>query len=169
MTPERDDDALVQYLAERIGEDKIPHILRFAPKDADRRVAYLADFLRNWTREQQRKPRGLRFEVGDAIWEREDLVVQAKAIVAYLVRRANADGRCFPGLDTIARATSVGTKTVKRERNVLRQKNILSWSLRRTENGAVCEYLLHRPADWAPDAGRLESPRRTRTSFSTAP
>jgi len=70
-----------------------------------------------------------------------DLPSRAKMVYLYLYDRADKDGYCFPGINTIARDLSISRSTVKRAIHDLEQHGWLERTQRYRENGGKSSML----------------------------
>ncbi len=65
-----------------------------------------------------------------------DLTNRAKAVYFYLRDRADAEGKCWPGVKRIAADLSLSRSTVKRALTDLEHAGFLTRQERRRENGS---------------------------------
>jgi predicted transcriptional regulator len=66
----------------------------------------------------------------------DELPARAKTVYMYLKDRSDANGECWPAINTIARQTSMSRSTVKRGIADLIQCGLLTKELRYRENGS---------------------------------
>ena len=59
----------------------------------------------------------------------------------YLCDRSNKDGKCWPGIKTIARELNLSRSTVKRALDDLYQAELITKETRRRENGSLTSNL----------------------------
>lgn len=72
---------------------------------------------------------------------RTELPYRAKAVYLYLYDRSNADGQCYPAINTIARELGMSRSTVKRAITDLMNVSMLKKEQRYRSNGG-CSSLL---------------------------
>lgn len=70
-----------------------------------------------------------------------DLSHRARAVYMYLKDHADADGRCWPGINTIAAELNLSRSTVKRALNDLCRERLISKERRWRENGSYSSNL----------------------------
>lgn len=66
----------------------------------------------------------------------EEIPHRAKAVYMYLKDRSNAEGKCYPGIKTIARELNLSRSTVKRAIADLTEHGYLKKEPRFRENGS---------------------------------
>lgn len=71
----------------------------------------------------------------------DDLAARAKAVYMYLYDRADAEGKCWPGIKTIAADLCLSRSTVKRALNDLVDKGYLLKEERHRPNGSLTSNL----------------------------
>ena len=72
-----------------------------------------------------------------------DLSHRARAVYMYLKDQADSDGKCWPGIRTIAAELGLSRSTVKRALNDLYRAGLISKEFRWRENGS-CSSNLYR-------------------------
>ena len=70
-----------------------------------------------------------------------DLSHRARAVYMYLKDHADADGRCWPGINTIAAELNLSRSTVKRALADLCREGMISKERRWRENGSYSSNL----------------------------
>ena len=75
------------------------------------------------------------------IYADEELPSRAKAVYMYLRDRSNKDGKCWPGIKTIAGELNLSRSTVKRALDDLYQAELITKETRRRENGSLTSNL----------------------------
>lgn len=75
------------------------------------------------------------------IYSNTELPSRAKAVYMYLRDRANKNGKCWPGIKTIARDLSLSVSTVKRALDDLYRAGLISKENRWRENGGLTSNL----------------------------
>ena len=75
------------------------------------------------------------------IYADEELPSRAKTVYMYLCDRSNKDGKCWPGIKTIARELNLSRSTVKRALDDLYQAKLITRETRRRENGSLTSNL----------------------------
>ena len=75
------------------------------------------------------------------IYSNTELPSRAKAVYMYLRDRANKNGKCWPGIKTIARDLSLSVSTVKRALDDLYRAELVSKENRWRENGGLTSNL----------------------------
>ena len=75
------------------------------------------------------------------IYSNTELPSRAKVVYMYLRDRANKDGKCWPGIKTIARDLNLSRSTVKRALDDLYRAGLVSKENRRRENGSLTSNL----------------------------
>ena len=75
------------------------------------------------------------------IYSNTELPSRAKAVYMYLRDRANKNGKCWPGIKTIARDLSLSVSTVKRALDDLYRAGLVSKENRWRENGGLTSNL----------------------------
>ncbi len=80
-----------------------------------------------------------------SIYADEDLPHRAKAVYMYLKDRADAQGKCWPGIRTIAADLKLSRSTVKRALHDLTAKGFLTQEPRSRPNGSSTSnlYTIH--------------------------
>ena len=77
----------------------------------------------------------------DSIYTDHKLSHRAKAVYIYLKDRANKEGTCWPGINTIATGLNLSRSTVKRALNDLVKAGLVEKSNRWRENGSLTSNL----------------------------
>lgn len=72
---------------------------------------------------------------------RTDLPHRAVSVYIYLADRANKDGECWPGIQTISRELKLSQSTVRRALNDLRKEGLVETEQRYRENGGSSSLL----------------------------
>jgi len=72
-----------------------------------------------------------------------DLSHRAKTVYMYLKDHADSEGRCWPGIKTIAKELKLSRSTVKRALDDLCKAGLLSKEPRWRENGSLTSNLYH--------------------------
>lgn len=71
-----------------------------------------------------------------AIYADTELPARARAVYMYLRDRSDAEGKCWPGIKTIASDLKLSRSTVKRALNDLEKSGYLERKHRRRPNGS---------------------------------
>ena len=77
----------------------------------------------------------------DSIYAYEELSHRAKAVYIYLKDRANKDGTCWPGINTIAAGLNLSRSTVKRALDDLVRAGLVMKEKRWRGNGSLSSNL----------------------------
>ena len=77
------------------------------------------------------------------IYADTELPSRAKAVYMYLRDRSDAEGKCWPGIKTIASDMRLSRSTVKRALNDLCKTGLLQKDPRWRENGSLTSNLYH--------------------------
>jgi len=75
------------------------------------------------------------------IYSNTELPSRTKAVYMYLRDRANKNGKCWPGIKTIARDLNLSISTVKRALDDLYRAGLVSKENRWRENGSLTSNL----------------------------
>lgn len=81
------------------------------------------------------------------IYTDQELTHRAKAVYMYLCDRSDAEGKCWPGIKTIAADLGLSRSTVKRALTDLERLGYLKRQARHRENGSWTSnlYMISRP------------------------
>lgn len=72
-----------------------------------------------------------------------ELSHRARVVLIYLKDHADRDGKCWPGIRTIASELGLSRSTVKRALGELVESGVISKEERRRENGGYTSNLYH--------------------------